>query len=255
MPETAARAAREKAHFDRLARDTGGHWWGNRTAAGRLRQDRRAELARQRLGLGPGRRVLELGCGAGDFSRRLATTGAGVVALDLSPAQALLASVGCPGGNPRFAAGDAVALPFADGSFDAVAGNAVLHHLDLGPALAEIARVLKPAGGLFFAEPNLLNPQVWLEKRIRWIGRRLDNSPDETAFLRHGLAARLAAAGFDAVAVEPFDFLHPATPRPMIAWVRRLERGLERLPAVREIAGSLAISARRPAAARREATR
>lgn len=245
MPE--ARAAREREHFDRLALATGGHWWGNRTPAGRLRQDRRGDLLAAWLPAAPGVRVLELGCGAGDFSRVLAARGLAVTAVDVSPLQVRLARRRCAGSALRFLAADATALGFAPESFDAVVGNAVLHHLDLGPALAEVRRILRPGGRIFFAEPNLRNPQVWLEKRVGWLGRRLEASEDETAFLRGRLAAAVAAAGFAAVAVAPFDFLHPATPEVFIPWVRRAERWLERLPAVREIAGSLAVFAERPA--------
>lgn len=250
MPE--ARAAREREHFDRLALATGGHWWGNRTPAGRLRQDRRGDLLAAWLPAEPGERVLELGCGAGDFSRVLAALvqsgrELAVTAVDVSPLQVRLARRRCDGSGLRFLAADATALGFAPESFDAVVGNAVLHHLELGPALAEVRRILRPGGRIFFTEPNLRNPQVWLEKRVGWLGRRLEASEDETAFLRGRLAAAVAAAGFAEVAVAPFDFLHPATPERWIPWVRRAERWLERLPAVREIAGSLAVYARRPA--------
>jgi len=48
------------------------------------------------------------------------------------------------------------------------------------------------------------------------------------------------------VRITPFDFLHPATPRRLIAPVRRLGRWLEATPGIREFAGSLHIEAERP---------
>jgi hypothetical protein len=48
------------------------------------------------------------------------------------------------------------------------------------------------------------------------------------------------------VIVQPFDFLYPLTPAPLIGAVERIGRGLERLPGLREIAGSLFITGRRP---------
>ena len=49
-------------------------------------------------------------------------------------------------------------LPFADGSFDAVLGKQILHHLDMTIAIPEIARVLRPGGRAVFLEPLIHNP-------------------------------------------------------------------------------------------------
>jgi hypothetical protein len=88
----------------------------------------------------------------------------------------------------------------------------------------------------------MLNPQVFLERNVRWIGRRLDNSPGETAFVRWRLRRDLAALGVGDLDIQPFDFLYPLTPRPLIGAVERLGRVLEGIPVVAEIAGSLLIS-------------
>ena len=88
-------------------------------------------------------------------------------------------------------AADVEALPFRSGAFDAVVGNAVLHHLRLDRAVPELLRVVRPGGAICFAEPNMLNPQVFLERNVRWIGRLLDNSPGETAFVRWRLRREL----------------------------------------------------------------
>jgi hypothetical protein len=60
------------------------------------------------------------------------------------------------------------------------------------------------------------------------------------------LASQLRQLGFADVKITPFDWLHPATPAPCIGLVSGLGRYLERLPLIREIAGSLCIRARRP---------
>ncbi|HUT77231.1 MAG TPA: hypothetical protein VM285_06070, partial [Polyangia bacterium] len=93
------------------------------------------------------------------------------------------------------------------------------------------------------AEPNMLNPQIWAERNIGWVRRKVGASPDETAFVRFGLEKRLARAGFERVEVVPHEFLHPATPDSLIDRVAGFGRFLERLPLVREIAGSLVIRA------------
>ena len=136
-------------------------------------------------------------------------------------------------------------MPFAEGVFDSVVGSSILHHVDMGAALKEIHRVLKPGGRLAFAEPNMLNPQVMLQKNIPALKRLLGDTPDETAFFRGPLAHTLRKNGFTEVKVEPFDFLHPATPALLIPLLQRVGPFLERMPFCREIAGSLITSATR----------
>ncbi len=99
---------------------------------------------------------------------------------------------------------------------------------------------------MWFSEPNMMNPQIALEKNIRFIGKMLQNTPDETAFFRWSMTRMLQRVGFDDVSVTPFDFLHPIVPEPLINVTDRIGRLCERLPIVREIAGSLFIRALKP---------
>ena len=134
-----------------------------------------------------------------------------------------------------------------DGPFDAVIGSSVLHHLDVTVAIERMFALLKPGGRLSFAEPNYLNPQVFLERKLRFIRPLFWYvSPDETAFVRWSFRRQLEDAGFDDVRITPFDWLHPATPETAIPLVRAVGRGLEAMPLAREFSGSLQISARRP---------
>jgi trans-aconitate methyltransferase len=96
----------------------------------------------------PGERILDLGCGDGQLTLRVAATGARVTGADLSPEMA--AAARARGVEAEVA--NAEALPFADGSFDAVFSNAALHWVhDHEAMLAQVHRVLKP-GGRFVAE-------------------------------------------------------------------------------------------------------
>lgn len=58
-------------------------------------------------------------------------------------------------------------LPFKDGTFDYVFGNAILHHLDLELVIPEISRILKPGGRAAFCEPFGHNPVVNLYRYIK----------------------------------------------------------------------------------------
>jgi len=241
--------ARERAHFEQVAAAGEHVYWAERTPAGLRRRELRAALVADTADaprLGDGARVLDIGCGTGDYTKPFAShTRATVVAIDVTPVLLTIARPNVPP-NVRLVAADVERLPFATGAFDAVIGNAVLHHLRLDRALPELRRVLRPGGRLCFAEPNMLNPQVFLERNVPFIGRWLENSPGETAFTRWGLRRTLARLGLVDVAVRPFDFLYPATPKRLVPMVERLSRVLERTPLVSEIAGSLLISARRP---------
>jgi SAM-dependent methyltransferase len=96
----------------------------------------------------PTESILDLGCGDGQLTLRIASTGARVAGVDVSPE--MLAAARSRGIDAR--EGSAEALPFADRSFDAVFSNAVLHWVRNQDAMmAEVRRVLKP-GGRFVAE-------------------------------------------------------------------------------------------------------
>jgi SAM-dependent methyltransferase len=248
----AARREREREHFAALAGPE--LYWADRTPAGRRRRELRAErLLRGAVPAGAGGRVLELGCGVGAYSRLVAPALVGrLVAIDLTLPLLRAADAGAAP-NLSFASADATRLPFPDASFDAVWGNAILHHLPGERALREVARVLRPGARLCFAEPNWLNPQVFAERRLSWLRRRLGVSPDEEAFLRWRLRALLQRVGLVEVSVEPFDFLHPLTPAFLIGPMLRLGGWLERTPLLREIAGSLFVVARKPEAPPRAA--
>jgi SAM-dependent methyltransferase len=98
-----------------------------------------------------GARVLEVGCGPGHLSARLAHHGFDVTGLDLDPAmiaraQANTARAGNHAGRrPSFLVGDVAALAFPDRSFDLVVSTLSMHHwTDPAAGLAEIGRVLRP---------------------------------------------------------------------------------------------------------------
>jgi len=193
-----------------------------------------------------GARVLELGCGTGIFTRQWAAAGADLLAVDISLDLLRAGAAEEAGGPVRRAVMDAEALGLRAGAFDAVVGVSVLHHLDLPHALAEIHRVLRPGGRIAFSEPNMLNPQIAVQKNIPFVKRWLGDTPHETAFTRWGLAAALRRHGFAEVRIAPFDFLHPLTPRRAIPAASRLAFAAEAIPLLREIAGSLLITATRP---------
>jgi SAM-dependent methyltransferase len=170
------------------------------------------------LGLAPGERVLDVGCGSGvvtrDIARRVGPDGR-VIGLDASPAflavaRDLAREAGLEAGV-EFREGDARALPFDEGAFDAVVAATALAHVPDGTrAIPEMVRVTRPGGRVgvfdFDGDSTLVShPDRALTRRIiaalsdhaavdSWLARRLP-----------GLLARAGLRDIRARAFMPLD--------------------------------------------------
>ena len=231
----------EIEHGKFLAKNGAGEIWNWESPAGKLRWSRRIKMLTQHIK--QNEKVLELGCGTGYFTREIVKTNAAVTAIDISPDLLAIAQKEVSATNVTFCEENAYKMTFADESFDSVIGSSVLHHLDIEKAIAEIHRVLKSNGFIAFTEPNMLNPQIALQKNIPWLKRKLGDSPDETAFFRWQLISLLKKHKFSRIEVIPFDFLHPSIAPSMIPIVSGIGNFCEKLPLMKEIAGSLYIKA------------
>jgi SAM-dependent methyltransferase len=126
-----------------------------------------------RLGLRPGDRVLDMGCGAGRHAFEMFRRGGDVIAFDQDGDElaGVLEIFGAMRENGEVPAGaeadvkqgDALALPFADEEFDRVVAAEVLEHIPADEqAIAELVRVLRPGGTIAVTVPR------WLPERICW---------------------------------------------------------------------------------------
>ena len=148
-----------------------------------------------------GKRVLNAGCGAGSLSMRLLEKGLDVTSMDASEPSierltAELAS-SFPGRHAPVLLSDIGEMPFADAEFDGVVCGEVLEHLDdERPAVAELARVLRPGGVLVATVPANPWRYDWFD---HWVGHRRRYTAD-------GLKDLLLSGGFERVEVSGWGF-------------------------------------------------
>lgn len=148
LPPPAEKAAAVRDMFDRISPS---YDRVNRLMTFNADQRWRRELVR-RLRVGPGDLVLDLACGTGDFAEICRKAGATAVGLDFSRGMLDAANRRFPGLG-IFVQGDALRLPFADGSFTAaLSGFALRNFVAIPPVLVELARVLKPGGRIGLLE-------------------------------------------------------------------------------------------------------
>jgi 2-polyprenyl-6-hydroxyphenyl methylase/3-demethylubiquinone-9 3-methyltransferase len=122
-------------------------------------------------------RVLDVGCGAGFLSNDVALRGRDVTGIDVAADALAVARAHDASGRVRYVEGDALALPFEDGSFDAVCAMDLLEHLQSPErAIAEASRVLVPRGLFFFHTFNR-NFLSWLVI-IEGVEKFVRNAPE-----------------------------------------------------------------------------
>jgi SAM-dependent methyltransferase len=154
------------------------------------------------LGVGPGDRALEVGCGNGSISAWLAEKVAPsgrAVAMDLDLS---LVDVRAP--DLELRQGDIVAGPVDPGDFDLVTARAVLHHVtDVEAAFRNLVASLAPGGSILLIEPDFLPVSVAEPPDVRafwdgWLAWSRDQGIDY--HIGRKLAPRLAALGLEEVA-------------------------------------------------------
>ena len=127
-----------------------------------------------------GKRLLDLGCGAGENSVYFAQQGAHCVATDYSPGmvEVALKLAASNGVEIEGRTANAMALDFPDNTFDLVYASNLLHHIpDPKVALKEMHRVLKPGGKACFWDPLKHNPVINVYRRMATEVRTEDEMP------------------------------------------------------------------------------
>ena len=221
-------------------------------------------LARSALRTGSPR-MLDVGCGPGEFSVMCARLGFDVYGVDVSSenvrrARELAAKYHFDD-RTHFAEGVAEHLDFQNDFFDVVLGIDILHHIDIEPTARELHRVLKPGGVAIFKEP--IESPLFEPLRNSRFGIWL--APKEASFERHitqderKLTARdleRLRRVFSEMNVEHFRVFSRLAPlfgrlALQASGASRLERVdrwlLAAMPSLRELAGIVVIQARKAA--------
>ncbi|QIG44389.1 class I SAM-dependent methyltransferase [Nocardioides anomalus] len=169
-----------------------------------------------------GRRLLDIGCADGTYTRRLAVGFAQVDAVDIEPER--LDDFRRAGlGSIRVQEMSADALDFPDETFDVVTAIEVMEHVgDVDAVLREVARVLSPGGRFLVTTPNRWFPfethkpiingkrrRPWVAPGLPWIPAVHRKFSDARAFTVTGLSRQASAAGLRMSAhtyiMPPFD--------------------------------------------------
>ncbi|HZU79166.1 MAG TPA: class I SAM-dependent methyltransferase [Acidimicrobiales bacterium] len=178
-----------------------------------------------RLGVARGERLLDLGCGGGRHAFEAARRGARVVALDAQAEEVAqvratigaMVDAGEVGSDDEAGVvqGNALRLPFADGSFDRVIAAEVLEHIpDDEAAMAELARVLRPGGTMAVTVPRF-GPEA-----VNWaLSDEYHNVPGGHVriYRRSSLLGRLRRTG-----LRPFGSHHAHALHSPYWWLRCL---------------------------------
>ena len=235
--------------FDAVAtrEQASARYWA-RDPLGKYRVLWRRDTVRHVFHVLPGESILELACGAGQFTRSLRDVTRGecpitAASFCYAPGHEALAALGSPVEVVHL---KELPGPLRGRTFDYVVASNVLDVDNAAAFLQKVQQLLRPGGRLLFFETNPWNPVFGFRKRVSgWL-----------PFLRRGderslpnqvqLYELLSELGFVRIAASCYDFLYRPLPRFLMFPMRHLSLVFENTPGVRSLAGSILVHAQRP---------
>ncbi len=202
----------------------------------------RAQTFRHMVHLLPGQTILEIGCGAGQFTKALYTVSRGenpITALSFGPLPEFAANLR----SVEHMSADAFPEGLQDRQFDFIVAMDLLDKRNCSWFLQRLYGLLKPGGEVLFYESNPWNP---LLKVRRWFGGLLQQSDPRHLLSRVQLYELISEIGFVRSFAVFNDFVYaPLTPS--LVWpLRNLSILMENALGIRCLAGSILIHAQKP---------
>lgn len=219
-----------------------------------------------------GKRVIDCGCGAGEYVRALSESVANIVGIEFQKSKLLKRANEDVPGPIAFSVADIQDMPFRDGSFELALVNEVLEHVpDDLQGLREVKRVLKPGGLVIVFSPNRLYPFETHGVYLKRSGRRVPHTVPGIPYIPLGIGriwfrywARnywpwelrrlVARAGFELLSrsfvwqtFENISGHQPWIVGRTSSFLRSSANLLERTPGIRSFGVSQMLLARRPA--------
>ncbi|HJX58999.1 MAG TPA: methyltransferase domain-containing protein [Patescibacteria group bacterium] len=194
-------------------------------------------------------RILELGCGTGEYTRHIAAMlpKAKIVALDISSKVLVRARLKCRKlKNIDFLNASAYKVPLREESVEVICGFYVLHHLNIRRTNEEVERLIKPGGIVFFYEPNILNPIVFLIKSTPFLKKKVGDSPGEWGI--NPLKTDKYFPGLEVIKITQSEYLFPLEilPDKLLVFLDRITARFTRWPLFRYIGGSVQLCLKKP---------
>jgi len=238
-----------------------------------LNLEKRLRLIQSTGGPLRGKRVIDCGCGAGEYVRALSQSGASIVGIEFQKSKLFEAETADASRPIALSVADIQNMPFRDGSFELALVNEVLEHVpDDLQGLREVKRVLKPGGLVIVFSPNRLYPFETHGVYLKRSGRRVPHYVPGIPYIPLGLGrnwfrywarnywpwelSRLVVrAGFELLSrsfvwqtFENISGHQPWIVGRTSSFLRSTANLLERTPGIRSFGVSQMLLARRPAA-------
>lgn len=192
--------------------------------------------------------VVELGAGTGEYTQHLAKLlpHAKIIAVDISKDILSEAKRKCKSfKNVQYLVESAYNTHLNKESADVVCGFYALHHFDIQETYKESYRILRKGGLVFFYEPNILNPLVYLIKSSKYLKSKVGDSPDEWAI--NPLTISKSFPKFDVKKIYTSEFIWPLgiIPFKYLFLLDRITAVFKYLPITNIFGGSLALCLRK----------
>jgi ubiquinone/menaquinone biosynthesis C-methylase UbiE len=191
-------------------------------------------------------KMLEIGCGTGEYTKRVARLfpEAQITGLDISEQVVSLARKKCKNlKNISFVVKSAYNTNFPKESFDIIFGFYVLHHLKTSKLRREILRILKPGQLVFFYEPNIINPVVYMVKSNKYLKNKVGDSPHEWGI--NPFTIRKQLRGFRILSIVTSEFVFPWNKIPLnvLIAIDKISGYFKYVPLLKYLGGSVYIFA------------